>query len=1246
MAIIKKYSSFENLSNYKTFIIDDEPNSEFFKISEFKETFTGGKNGFLIEGSPYLKETTELKIEVLDTEGNPMYFEPGNGIPEYYEGNSILVAVHVYDDTPIGIGQITILGEIKNYETENGLFNVPSQWKNVYNVKWQKKFKINKLLANEDTVRFYKRPLIGITEIVKPIFSLSIPTVTQTGNLIGIPQTPAAGTSLNDWTIGTTYLLQTNDNTRWTGSVIGSVINIDTPTPYTPTVIEVINSTQIIVDTPYTINNIVKSFSSTPYEVTFEDIDSQLLQESSLTGSFAQIKMSNLKTFVGDVARVKVYRKSRNEVGDYQFIQETKLESTELLRDLTTLTDTQISYGNLTPSNLYKYWVSSSNDHPISINKDILLNSIKIDYDEGIGGIQRLETDTFIDIASDVEYTLSFKTLLSGSVDSSKYIKAHLSSSDYSQDILQINSINDYKQRSNISENIIATTSSLAKLVFDISGSDWFISTISLRNAQETSFSPDEIIVVQDVPRKLAVETFDYRFEFYDINNNYIPVDVLATKEFNGGNLTTTFSDSTAFTFTSSIPYFRFVTGSIGNPVFQSIPLSVYRNFITGSVTYGSSSYDTNGDYIDPSVYTGQYPGKLTNANNIGATLLIGNFTGSDSNYTVGTIEYTASLGPYTRYQRVDRIQEGLSTSELFATSNTNQFYYLASNLSGSPQTQEIRIQVKRKNLSTIIAEITAVSQSGAPPLTAFSDINGTKTYKIAVDSFPYTTGEVTYQFTGSDQFGLLYSDDIVITPIINYSGITVDVTNTGTAFQASSEGLVQTLEYDRGDGEISLLEGGNIVPFSAGLVAVNTFDISLASPSAGLTVNESVPTSNSYGISNMSVDQGQLTLTIRYKDGSGTITTFTKVISYSKIRASKPTAAVSITPQAQVLNASASGELLGDFQDPVLSIIEGSDSFIYNQTPTLSNGEYKITNVTGVSVWSTIPNTSTIDVTGISSETNFGDVSYEYKNTSGALVTGSIIFSIAVAKNGNGATVVLPDGLITGSDQLTGSLDLIYEEIASGTHTLVSGSSQIEYSAINNLSAGIISSSNQLTTFLKNTTDTLTGNLTVTGYTSSSSFIKIGGTNDDILLGDGTTSSLSSLTGSLNTGDYLFAGNVFKATSNLITMTANDGWITAKTINVNNIAGAAVASLKSTNGYQLLGGGTIIQWGRSTLPSNSQLYFPIAFPVSCRYVGVTSNRTAPGSSGYNHANTISTTGFKAIHDGGASGCWWMAIGY
>ena len=60
MPRIKKYAPIvdTHLKYYETLVVDNNPNSEYFKISEFKDTLTAGKNAFLIEGSPYLMETT------------------------------------------------------------------------------------------------------------------------------------------------------------------------------------------------------------------------------------------------------------------------------------------------------------------------------------------------------------------------------------------------------------------------------------------------------------------------------------------------------------------------------------------------------------------------------------------------------------------------------------------------------------------------------------------------------------------------------------------------------------------------------------------------------------------------------------------------------------------------------------------------------------------------------------------------------------------------------------------------------------------------------------------------------------------------------------------------------------------------------------------------------------------------------------------------------------------------------------
>jgi len=136
MAIQKKTLFPEDLEKYKVLIEDTDPNSRYFRVSELPEAFTGGKNAFLIQGSEELVADTIVKIEIKDSLGNVIYHEPGEGIPEYYEGVSKVVSVYIYPDTLFGPCTITVLGELKEYETINGLkVPVPFEWENKYNVK-------------------------------------------------------------------------------------------------------------------------------------------------------------------------------------------------------------------------------------------------------------------------------------------------------------------------------------------------------------------------------------------------------------------------------------------------------------------------------------------------------------------------------------------------------------------------------------------------------------------------------------------------------------------------------------------------------------------------------------------------------------------------------------------------------------------------------------------------------------------------------------------------------------------------------------------------------------------------------------------------------------------------------------------------------------------------------------------------------------------------------------------------------
>ena len=64
MSVIKKSSFPLHLDVYNTFITDTNPNSRYFKITQLNDVFTGGKNGFLIQGAPELKEGSYIFLEI------------------------------------------------------------------------------------------------------------------------------------------------------------------------------------------------------------------------------------------------------------------------------------------------------------------------------------------------------------------------------------------------------------------------------------------------------------------------------------------------------------------------------------------------------------------------------------------------------------------------------------------------------------------------------------------------------------------------------------------------------------------------------------------------------------------------------------------------------------------------------------------------------------------------------------------------------------------------------------------------------------------------------------------------------------------------------------------------------------------------------------------------------------------------------------------------------------------------------
>ena len=91
----------------ETGVLGDLSTSRFFKISEFPSVLPTGNSSFLIEGSDLLRPNVELKTELLDAQGNPIFHY---AIPNYdRELPARRITIEIYDDDVVnGIGSFTV----------------------------------------------------------------------------------------------------------------------------------------------------------------------------------------------------------------------------------------------------------------------------------------------------------------------------------------------------------------------------------------------------------------------------------------------------------------------------------------------------------------------------------------------------------------------------------------------------------------------------------------------------------------------------------------------------------------------------------------------------------------------------------------------------------------------------------------------------------------------------------------------------------------------------------------------------------------------------------------------------------------------------------------------------------------------------------------------------------------------------------------------------------------------------------
>jgi hypothetical protein len=299
--------------------------------------------------------------------------------------------------------------------------------------------------------------------------------------------------------------------------------------------------------------------------------------ESNVVSSFANIKISQMDTFAGDVKRIKVFRTSLGDISDSDLIQDVLVESKELLSTYE-LSGSVVGNGGLfTSETLQKLWIADG--------VTTQLTSSRIDNGVKLNGSGYFKYSSSLNLSDVSVYELGVDAFYSSSTASNMGI--YISGSNNGEYL--IGTLNGITPTKNLKDQTIQFTlpkaEPTASLYFSQSQNEWHLGNVSLKLTQDTAFSPSEIEFVTSMPTVIGNETYEFHFEFYDVNNNYVPVAVTQSALFTGGNNnlggTITLISSSA---SSSLSQLYAVSSSISGT------MTVYSSSASGSITTLSGS--------------------------------------------------------------------------------------------------------------------------------------------------------------------------------------------------------------------------------------------------------------------------------------------------------------------------------------------------------------------------------------------------------------------------------------------------------------------------------------------------------------------------------------------------------------------------------------------------------------------------------------------------------------------------------
>ena len=363
------------------------------------------------------------------------------------------------------------------------------------------------------------------------------------------------------------------------------------PSHYTASIVDLINSNTALIELPFTNKNTNGENIILPVfgkgEIFFEAMPTGSYAEANLV-SYADIRLSNMRTFSGDVFKVKVYVKSEGGFDDFKLLAEVPLEGRELLTDAASVGQSERTGYAIKQEDITTYWdvyggtdglyqmPAAAADLSASYSNEVLLDSVKISgsLNNNNDHIRFQLKDAYeFDLDPKLDYTLSATVVgerkhdkeaallfyISGS--SMKHKKFLYNYPNTNRDIqeasaygkrlgsLEVTSEDDSKKDFGLlTHNFTPDISGSGVLQFRSIHGEWSISDISITPSDDTGFSPSFFQFSQELPASLShkrPDKFEFLVEFYDVNNNISDTLVYASDIlFQGTNMTITGNDN------------------------------------------------------------------------------------------------------------------------------------------------------------------------------------------------------------------------------------------------------------------------------------------------------------------------------------------------------------------------------------------------------------------------------------------------------------------------------------------------------------------------------------------------------------------------------------------------------------------------------------------------------------------------------------------------------------------------------